>query len=180
MAYGGNRNPTVMMPATAYARRLRRRPPTSNCSTSGSTSTGGPAPEPYERLVNGFRIWWVVAIYTIAMAAVGFHLRHGVWAALTTLGANVSSVARRRLNLLIVGHTARPTVGRELAAQHATDWHLAAHQAIAVEQTLEEHNVAPLRVGVVSYASQQPLQDGTSPANARVEIFLLPPDPPAN
>ena len=34
------------------------------------------------------------------MLAVGFHLRHGTWSALTTLGANTSSVARRRLNLL--------------------------------------------------------------------------------
>jgi succinate dehydrogenase / fumarate reductase cytochrome b subunit len=61
---------------------------------------GGPAPAPFERVVNGFRVWWVVVIYTVAMVAVGFHLRHGVWAALTTLGANVSSLARRRLNLL--------------------------------------------------------------------------------
>src|ERR671916_2723198 len=72
---------------------------------------GGPAPEPYDRLVNGFRIWWVVAVYTIAMAAVGFHLRHGVWAALTTLGANVSSVARRRLNLLAYAVAGVITIG---------------------------------------------------------------------
>ena len=47
---------------------------------------GGPAPEPYDRVVNGFRIWWVVIVYTIAMVAVGLHLRHGTWSALTTLG----------------------------------------------------------------------------------------------
>ena len=46
------------------------------------------APEPYDRVVNGFRIWWVVVVYTVAMVAVGFHLRHGTWSALTTLGAN--------------------------------------------------------------------------------------------
>ena len=45
-------------------------------------------------------IWWLVVAYTIAMLAVGFHLRHGVWSALTTLGANTSAIARRRLNLL--------------------------------------------------------------------------------
>ena len=72
---------------------------------------GGPAPEPYDRLVNGFRIWWVVAIYTVAMVAVGFHLRHGVWAALTTLGANVSAVARRRLNLLAYAVAGIITIG---------------------------------------------------------------------
>ena len=72
---------------------------------------GGPAPEPYDRLVNGFRIWWVVGFYTVAMVAVGFHLRHGVWAALTTLGANVSSVARRRLNLLAYAVAGIITIG---------------------------------------------------------------------
>jgi succinate dehydrogenase / fumarate reductase, cytochrome b subunit len=71
----------------------------------------GPAPEPYDRLVNGFRIWWVVAIYTVAMVAVGFHLRHGVWAALATLGANVSSLARQRLNLLAYAVAGIITIG---------------------------------------------------------------------
>lgn len=61
---------------------------------------GGPSDSPYVRVVNGFSIWWVVLTYTIALIAVGFHLRHGTWSALTTLGANTSAVARRRLNLL--------------------------------------------------------------------------------
>ena len=38
--------------------------------------------------------------YTIALLAVGFHLRHGVWSALTSLGANTSAITRRRLNIL--------------------------------------------------------------------------------
>jgi succinate dehydrogenase / fumarate reductase, cytochrome b subunit len=59
---------------------------------------GGAAPDPYTRMVNGFQIWWVVLSYTVAVLAVGFHLRHGVWSALTTLGANTSNRARRRLN----------------------------------------------------------------------------------
>ncbi len=72
---------------------------------------GGAAPEPYDRVVNGFRIWWVVIVYTIAMVAVGFHLRHGTWSALTTLGANVSSLARRRLNLLAYAVAGLVTIG---------------------------------------------------------------------
>jgi flagellar motor protein MotB len=64
---------------------------------------------------------------------------------------------------------------------HPTDWHLAAHQAIAVEQCLEENRVAAARLGIVSYASNQPLVQGASAearrVNARIEIFLLPPDP---
>ncbi len=72
---------------------------------------GGAAPEPYDRVVNGFQIWTVVLIYTVAMVAVGFHLRHGTWAALSTLGANVSSLARRRLNLLSYAVAGVVTVG---------------------------------------------------------------------
>jgi succinate dehydrogenase / fumarate reductase, cytochrome b subunit len=72
---------------------------------------GGPAPEPYDRVVNGFQIWTVVLAYTVAMVAVGFHLRHGTWSALTTLGANVSNLARRRLNLLAYAVAGVVTVG---------------------------------------------------------------------
>ena len=72
---------------------------------------GGAAAEPYQRVVNGFQVWWVVAGYTIAMLAVGFHLRHGTWSALTTLGLNTSSTARRRLNVLAYAVAGVITVG---------------------------------------------------------------------
>lgn len=58
--------------------------------------------EPYERVVLSFQNWWMVLIYALAMVFLGLHLRHGVWSALTTLGANTSPVARRRLNLVAV------------------------------------------------------------------------------
>jgi succinate dehydrogenase / fumarate reductase cytochrome b subunit len=72
---------------------------------------GGAADDPYSRVVNGFQIWWDVALYTIALLAVGFHLRHGTWSALTTLGLNTSGVARRRLNLLAYAVAGVVTVG---------------------------------------------------------------------
>jgi succinate dehydrogenase / fumarate reductase cytochrome b subunit len=72
---------------------------------------GGAADDPYSRVVNGFQVWWDVALYTIAMLAVGFHLRHGTWSALTTLGLNTSGVARRRLNLLAYAVAGVVTVG---------------------------------------------------------------------
>lgn len=56
---------------------------------------GGASSSPYERVVNGFQVWWVTLSYSIALLAVGFHLRHGVWSALANLGMN-TSVARRR------------------------------------------------------------------------------------
>lgn len=72
---------------------------------------GGAAAEPFDRVVNGFQIWWVVLAYTIAMIAVGFHLRHGMWSALTTLGANTSSLARKRLNILAYAVAGVVTIG---------------------------------------------------------------------
>ena len=80
-------------------RAVRDLPPAAPDLEHRSTPAAPPT-SPYERVVNGFQIWWVVLAYTIAMIAVGFHLRHGIWSALTTLGANTSAVARRRLNLL--------------------------------------------------------------------------------
>lgn len=79
--------------------------------TANVIAPGGAAVSPYERVVNGFQIWWVVLSYLIAMIAVGFHLRHGTWSALTTLGANTGPTARRRLNLLAYAVAAVITIG---------------------------------------------------------------------
>lgn len=51
-------------------------------------------------MINGFSIWWVTLSYVIALIALGFHLRHGVWSAFASLGANTSTRRRRRLNQL--------------------------------------------------------------------------------
>ena len=79
--------------------------------TWGVVHPGGASDSPYQRVVNGFGVWWVVVAYTVAMIAVGFHLRHGMWSALTTLGANTGAVARRRLNLLAYAVAGVITVG---------------------------------------------------------------------
>lgn len=59
------------------------------------TTPGGASASPYERMVNGFSIWWVVLIYSVALVAVGLHLRHGTASALYTLGAGTTAPARR-------------------------------------------------------------------------------------
>lgn len=79
--------------------------------TAGTIHPGGASPSPYDRLLNSMSVWWVVAIYTIALLAVGFHLRHGVWSALTTLGAHTSQKVRRRLNILAYVISIGVTVG---------------------------------------------------------------------
>ena len=113
----------------------------------------------------------------------GDRLRPETIAALHELAEILNSKIAVNLNLLIVGHTSAKSrvITSELASQHPTDWHLAAHQTIAMQQKLEEFGLSPARVGIISYASQQPLREGSDDvanrANARVEIYMLAPDP---
>ena len=53
---------------------------------------------PYEMYVLSFQQWWMFAAYAVWLVAVCMHVRHGVWSALTTLGANTSERARGVLN----------------------------------------------------------------------------------
>lgn len=67
--------------------------------TSNTIHPGGASGSPYERVVVGFQVWWVTLSYTIALLAVGFHIRHGLWSACADLGANTSVARRRHLNV---------------------------------------------------------------------------------
>ncbi len=40
----------------------------------------------YENVVRGFRIWYVSAVYMVAVSLVGLHIWHGLWSMLHTLG----------------------------------------------------------------------------------------------
>lgn len=42
----------------------------------------------YHNLIAGFRVWPVSAFYIAAMVALGFHLYHGAWSMLQTVGLN--------------------------------------------------------------------------------------------
>jgi succinate dehydrogenase / fumarate reductase cytochrome b subunit len=72
---------------------------------------GGASSSPYERVVNGFGVWWVVLSYTLALLALGLHLRHGFWSAFASLGANTSTARRRHLNGVAVGVSLVITTG---------------------------------------------------------------------
>lgn len=52
--------------------------------------------EVYQNVVRSFRSGWVVAIYLVAMIALGLHRRHGIWSAFQTLGANHPNLERSR------------------------------------------------------------------------------------
>ena len=40
----------------------------------------------YSNLVSGFQVWWVSAWYIFAITLLGFHLRHGLWSMLQSVG----------------------------------------------------------------------------------------------
>lgn len=71
---------------------------------------------PYQMVIGSFSMWWMVVLYAIWVAIVSVHVRHGVWSALATLGANTSAKARGTLNglawiiavLLFVGFMVMP------------------------------------------------------------------------
>ncbi|MDQ6830151.1 MAG: succinate dehydrogenase cytochrome b subunit [Gemmatimonadota bacterium] len=56
-----------------------------------TTGTLQPVPfsehDVYANVVGAFRIWWVAALYIVAMIALGLHLYHGAWSSFRTLGA---------------------------------------------------------------------------------------------
>ncbi|GIH04165.1 succinate dehydrogenase [Rhizocola hellebori] len=45
--------------------------------------------------------WYVTAFYTLAVITLGFHLRHGIWSALQTLGLKSSRPAALAVSLLV-------------------------------------------------------------------------------
>jgi succinate dehydrogenase / fumarate reductase cytochrome b subunit len=51
--------------------------------------------DPYNLIVHSFNVWWLTAIYLVAMAMLGAHLHHGIWSSLQTLGLTNSARSRR-------------------------------------------------------------------------------------
>jgi len=60
---------------------------------------------PYANVVDGFRIWWISAIYIIAMFPLGLHIYHGLWSATQTLSLRFPGYKlwRRPLAALVAG-----------------------------------------------------------------------------
>jgi succinate dehydrogenase / fumarate reductase, cytochrome b subunit len=67
------------------------------------------AGEVYHNVVADFRHWYVTVVYTVAVLAVGLHLRHGLWSAARSLGATGSrNLATVVATLVTVGFLAVP------------------------------------------------------------------------
>lgn len=65
----------------------------------GSGGQGADITEnPYQLLVHAFApgTWWMTVIYLLAMLALGFHLHHGTFSSLQTLGWTGTAAARNR------------------------------------------------------------------------------------
>jgi succinate dehydrogenase / fumarate reductase cytochrome b subunit len=61
--------------------------------TTGDWRPGGSFSETdvYANVVLSFRIWWVTLFYVIAMIALGFHLYHGAWSSVRSIGLSQPS-----------------------------------------------------------------------------------------
>jgi succinate dehydrogenase / fumarate reductase cytochrome b subunit len=57
----------------------------------------------YANVVGSFRIWWVALFYVVSMIALGFHLFHGAWSSMRSIGVSPPSAQpmHRRISLLI-------------------------------------------------------------------------------
>jgi succinate dehydrogenase / fumarate reductase cytochrome b subunit len=62
--------------------------------TAGVLNPNGVHLAVYDNVVADFQRWYVVLFYTAAVVALGFHIRHGMWSAMQSLGA--SSAARQK------------------------------------------------------------------------------------
>lgn len=79
--------------------------------TTHTINTWGEANTPFERMVLSFQNPLVLAVYVLAILAVGLHLMHGIWSAFATLGANSGAKARQNLHTLAVVIAAVLVVG---------------------------------------------------------------------
>ena len=85
--------------------------------TTGTLNPAGGGTDPSARVVADFapERWYVTLFYALAIVAVGFHLRHGLFSALRTLGQRSATGERRARQaalalslLLVIGYLSVP------------------------------------------------------------------------
>ncbi|NYI03673.1 succinate dehydrogenase cytochrome b subunit [Allostreptomyces psammosilenae] len=62
--------------------------------TAGVLNPVGAPGRPYTNVTADFQLWYVTAVYTVAVLVLGLHLRHGVWSATRTLGRHRPGLER--------------------------------------------------------------------------------------
>lgn len=63
---------------------------------------GGDGHHPHTMVLAGFQQWWILVFYAVCMVLICMHIRHGLWSAFATLGANVSAEGRKWLNYIAI------------------------------------------------------------------------------
>lgn len=56
--------------------------------TTGQAHSAFVAGEVYANVVAGFSVWYIAAVYIVAMVMLGLHIYHGIWSLFQTVGAN--------------------------------------------------------------------------------------------
>jgi succinate dehydrogenase / fumarate reductase, cytochrome b subunit len=78
--------------------------------TTGVLNPHGVCGDIHRNVTADFQRWYVVLAYTVAVVALGLHLRHGVWSALRSLGFG-SAARARAVRVVAFGYAAVITVG---------------------------------------------------------------------
>jgi succinate dehydrogenase / fumarate reductase cytochrome b subunit len=57
----------------------------------------------YANVISSFRIWWVALFYIVSMIALGFHIFHGAWSSVRSIGVSPPSPQplHRRVSLVV-------------------------------------------------------------------------------
>lgn len=98
--------------------------------------------------------------------------------ALGRLATVLTSNEATGYDIVIVGHTDSQRISAGTAQRHPTNMHLSAHRAISVRRVLSDRGVAPERIQAAGWGEHRPsvpnTPSGNTPANRRVEIYLVP------
>jgi len=78
--------------------------------TAGVLNPNGVHLAVYDNVIADFQHWYVTLFYALAVVALGFHIRHGLWSALQSLGASTAA-RRRRIQAVSAGVAGAITVG---------------------------------------------------------------------
>lgn len=100
--------------------------------------------------------------------------------AIKALSKIMNSEEAGQFDIVIAGHTDDVPIQKAATkAKHPTNWHLSANRAIAVLNVMTGNNISPKRVSVRGFGEFRPVESNKpgkkgSPANRRVEIFIVP------
>lgn len=78
--------------------------------TAGVLNPNGVHLAVYDNMVADFQLWYVTLFYAASVIALGFHIRHGMWSALQSLGAS-SAKRQHAVQTLSYGVAVVITVG---------------------------------------------------------------------